>query len=148
MFEHTSNLLSAVGFIPRLATTIKHTLEMYTHSTKILHIYIEQKVTWEENTTKQLFTDASCTCYADKILICPSVFICGSGRFCGDKLPEPIISTDSRLWIEFRSSSNWVGKGFSAVYEGKHHSLTSLNFIPVHHSACWMHGQSHIQQCA
>ncbi|MEQ2186415.1 Bone morphogenetic protein 1, partial [Goodea atripinnis] len=32
-------------------------------------------------------------------------------------LPEPIISTDSRLWIEFRSSSNWVGKGFSAVYE-------------------------------
>uniref|UniRef100_A0A8C1UAM4 Metalloendopeptidase n=1 Tax=Cyprinus carpio TaxID=7962 RepID=A0A8C1UAM4_CYPCA len=39
------------------------------------------------------------------------------GRFCGDKLPEPIVSTDSRLWIEFRSSSNWVGKGFSAVYE-------------------------------
>ncbi|XP_036384495.1 bone morphogenetic protein 1-like isoform X1 [Megalops cyprinoides] len=39
------------------------------------------------------------------------------GRFCGDTLPEPIISTDSRLWIEFRSSSNWVGKGFSALYE-------------------------------
>ncbi|KAF7665356.1 hypothetical protein LDENG_00145120 [Lucifuga dentata] len=39
------------------------------------------------------------------------------GRFCGDMLPDPIISTDSRLWIEFRSSSNWVGKGFSAVYE-------------------------------
>ncbi|KAJ3603850.1 hypothetical protein NHX12_028591 [Muraenolepis orangiensis] len=39
------------------------------------------------------------------------------GRFCGDKLPEPIVSTDSRLWIEFRSSSNWVGKGFSATYE-------------------------------
>ncbi|XP_067113967.1 bone morphogenetic protein 1-like isoform X1 [Osmerus mordax] len=40
-----------------------------------------------------------------------------TGRLCGDQLPEPIISTDSRLWIEFRSSSNWVGKGFSAVYE-------------------------------
>ncbi|KAM9307087.1 LOW QUALITY PROTEIN: bone morphogenetic protein 1-like [Pholidichthys leucotaenia] len=39
------------------------------------------------------------------------------GRFCGDSLPDPIISTDSRLWIEFRSSSSWVGKGFSAVYE-------------------------------
>ncbi|XP_067876353.1 tolloid-like protein 2 isoform X2 [Heterodontus francisci] len=39
------------------------------------------------------------------------------GRFCGEKLPEAVISTDSRLWIEFRSSSNWVGKGFSAVYE-------------------------------
>nr|XP_046231199.1 bone morphogenetic protein 1-like isoform X2 [Scatophagus argus] len=39
------------------------------------------------------------------------------GRFCGDALPEPIISTDSQLWIEFRSSSCWVGKGFSAVYE-------------------------------
>uniref|UniRef100_A0A8D0G7N5 Metalloendopeptidase n=1 Tax=Sphenodon punctatus TaxID=8508 RepID=A0A8D0G7N5_SPHPU len=39
------------------------------------------------------------------------------GRFCGNKLPESILSTDSRLWIEFRSSSNWVGKGFFAVYE-------------------------------
>ncbi|KAF4071592.1 hypothetical protein AMELA_G00275250 [Ameiurus melas] len=39
------------------------------------------------------------------------------GRFCGDKVPETLISTDSRMWIEFRSSSNWVGKGFSAVYE-------------------------------
>lgn len=39
------------------------------------------------------------------------------GRFCGDKIPPSLISTDSRLWIEFRSSSSWVGKGFSAVYE-------------------------------
>ncbi|CAN9504895.1 unnamed protein product [Ophioblennius macclurei] len=39
------------------------------------------------------------------------------GRYCGDTLPDAIISTDSRLWVEFRSSSSWVGKGFSAVYE-------------------------------
>ncbi|NXF38823.1 TLL1 protein, partial [Nyctibius bracteatus] len=39
------------------------------------------------------------------------------GRFCGDKLPEVLASSDSRMWIEFRSSSNWVGKGFAAVYE-------------------------------
>uniref|UniRef100_A0A3P9MC72 Metalloendopeptidase n=1 Tax=Oryzias latipes TaxID=8090 RepID=A0A3P9MC72_ORYLA len=39
------------------------------------------------------------------------------GRFCGDKIPEVLVSTDSRMWIEFRSSSNWVGKGFAAVYE-------------------------------
>ncbi|XP_060155630.1 tolloid-like protein 1 isoform X4 [Globicephala melas] len=39
------------------------------------------------------------------------------GRFCGDKLPEVLTSTDSRMWIEFRSSSNWVGKGFAAIYE-------------------------------
>uniref|UniRef100_A0A5F9C6E7 Metalloendopeptidase n=1 Tax=Oryctolagus cuniculus TaxID=9986 RepID=A0A5F9C6E7_RABIT len=39
------------------------------------------------------------------------------GRFCGDKVPEVLASTDSRMWIEFRSSSNWVGKGFAAVYE-------------------------------
>ncbi|XP_068043227.1 tolloid-like protein 1 isoform X2 [Anomalospiza imberbis] len=39
------------------------------------------------------------------------------GRFCGDKLPEVLTSNDSRMWIEFRSSSNWVGKGFAAVYE-------------------------------
>lgn len=41
------------------------------------------------------------------------------GRFCGDKLPEVLASSDSRMWIEFRSSSNWVGKGFAAIYEGK-----------------------------
>lgn len=41
-----------------------------------------------------------------------------AGRFCGDKVPDVLISTDSRMWIEFRSSSNWVGKGFAAVYEG------------------------------
>uniref|UniRef100_A0A8D2DMW3 Metalloendopeptidase n=1 Tax=Sciurus vulgaris TaxID=55149 RepID=A0A8D2DMW3_SCIVU len=39
------------------------------------------------------------------------------GRFCGDKVPEPVVSTDSRLWVEFRSSSNILGKGFFAVYE-------------------------------
>ncbi|XP_020788612.1 dorsal-ventral patterning tolloid-like protein 1 isoform X1 [Boleophthalmus pectinirostris] len=39
------------------------------------------------------------------------------GRFCGDNVPDILISTDSRMWIEFRSSSNWVGKGFAAVYE-------------------------------
>ncbi|XP_011372341.1 tolloid-like protein 2 [Pteropus vampyrus] len=39
------------------------------------------------------------------------------GRFCGDKAPEPVTSTDSRLWVEFRSSSNILGKGFFAVYE-------------------------------
>lgn len=42
-----------------------------------------------------------------------------AGRFCGDSLPDPIISTDSHLWLEFSSSSSWVGKGFSATYEGK-----------------------------
>ncbi|RMC11221.1 hypothetical protein DUI87_12136 [Hirundo rustica rustica] len=40
-----------------------------------------------------------------------------TGRFCGDKIPEPVISTDSRLWIEFRSSSNILGKGFFVVHE-------------------------------
>lgn len=39
------------------------------------------------------------------------------GRFCGDTLPDSIMSTDSQLWVEFRSSSSWVGKGFAAVYE-------------------------------
>ena len=48
----------------------------------------------------------------------PPVHTVCTGRFCGGKLPEPIVSTDSRLWVEFRSSSNWVGKGFFAVYEG------------------------------
>lgn len=71
------------------------------------------------------------------VLLIKSWFIsaCSSvspGRFCGDKLPDPIISTDSRLWIEFRSSSNWVGKGFSAVYEGRH---PLLDLAELHSSA-------------
>ncbi|KAG9485101.1 hypothetical protein GDO78_008281 [Eleutherodactylus coqui] len=41
------------------------------------------------------------------------------GRLCGDRIPEAIESSDSRLWIEFRSSSNILGKGFHAVYEAK-----------------------------
>lgn len=49
----------------------------------------------------------------------PLLLFCAlAGRFCGDTLPDPVVSTDSQLWIEFRSSSSWVGKGFSAVYEG------------------------------
>lgn len=51
------------------------------------------------------------------------------GRFCGDKLPEVLASSDSRMWIEFRSSSNWVGKGFAAVYEGW--SLAALKISAV-----------------
>ncbi|XP_039203387.1 tolloid-like protein 1 isoform X4 [Crotalus tigris] len=39
------------------------------------------------------------------------------GRFCGDKLSNILTSSESRMWIEFRSSSNWVGKGFAAIYE-------------------------------
>lgn len=46
-----------------------------------------------------------------------------TGRFCGDKVPDVLISTDSRMWIEFRSSSNWVGKGFAAIYEGNSYLL-------------------------
>ncbi|TSM12566.1 Tolloid-like protein 2 [Bagarius yarrelli] len=41
------------------------------------------------------------------------------GRFCGNRVPESLVSTNSRLWIEFYSSSNWVGKGFSAIYEAR-----------------------------
>ncbi|XP_068190202.1 bone morphogenetic protein 1-like isoform X2 [Antennarius striatus] len=48
------------------------------------------------------------------------------GRFCGDTLPDPIISNDSRLWIEFRSSSSWVGKGFSVNYEESHFSCAAV----------------------
>lgn len=44
-FARMSNLLSAVVVIPRLATNIKHTIKMYIHIPKILHVYIVQKVT-------------------------------------------------------------------------------------------------------
>ncbi|KAG7221890.1 hypothetical protein INR49_016916 [Caranx melampygus] len=39
------------------------------------------------------------------------------GRFCGDKVPDVLISTDSRMWIEFRSSSNWIERHDSCAYD-------------------------------
>ncbi len=57
----------------------------------------------------------------DSYRIC--LYVCFTGRFCGDKVPDVLISTDSRMWIEFRSSSNWVGKGFAAIYEGNASTL-------------------------
>lgn len=38
------------------------------------------------------------------------------GRFCGDNLPGTLISTDSRMWVEYRTSRGG-GKGFEAKYE-------------------------------
>ncbi|XP_076459085.1 tolloid-like protein 1 [Babylonia areolata] len=38
------------------------------------------------------------------------------GRFCGSKLPDTLVSTDTRMWIEYRSSKG-AGKGFFAEYE-------------------------------
>ncbi|KAL3876182.1 hypothetical protein ACJMK2_034053 [Sinanodonta woodiana] len=38
------------------------------------------------------------------------------GRFCGDTIPPSLISSDSRLWIEYRTSKG-QGKGFEAKYE-------------------------------
>lgn len=54
-----------------------------------------------------------------------------TGRFCGDKVPDVLISTDSRMWIEFRSSSNWVGKGFAAIYEGTHNYSNKYVLIQI-----------------
>ncbi|KAM7538912.1 hypothetical protein Aperf_G00000048657 [Anoplocephala perfoliata] len=39
------------------------------------------------------------------------------GRYCGNTLPPMIISTKSRLWIEYRRSSNSRSNGFVAEYE-------------------------------
>lgn len=68
----------------------------------------------------------------------PLVFL-PAGRFCGDALPDPIVSADSHLWLEFRSSSSWVGKGFSAVYEGKKTppppNFTYLRQLNAHHDS-------------
>lgn len=65
-----------------------------------------------------------CEAVTDSPIILPCTL---AERFCGDTLPDPIVSTDSQLWIEFRSSSSWLGKGFSAVYEGK--TLTQCGFL-------------------
>ncbi|XP_033117677.1 tolloid-like protein 1 isoform X1 [Anneissia japonica] len=38
------------------------------------------------------------------------------GRFCGSRLPAPLISTSSRLWIKVRTE-HYYSRGFSASYE-------------------------------
>ncbi|XP_077999583.1 tolloid-like protein 1 [Glandiceps talaboti] len=39
------------------------------------------------------------------------------GRYCGRDIPSTIKSSDSRLWIEFKSSERYDSKGFAAQYE-------------------------------
>ncbi|XP_070545496.1 tolloid-like protein 1 isoform X2 [Ptychodera flava] len=39
------------------------------------------------------------------------------GRYCGREVPPTIKSTDSRLWIEFKSSDRYDSRGFAAQYE-------------------------------
>lgn len=41
------------------------------------------------------------------------------GRYCGKDLPPMIVSTNSRLWIEYRRSSGSASNGFVAEYQGK-----------------------------
>ena len=44
-----------------------------------------------------------------------------TGRFCGSKIPDTLISSDTRMWIEYRNSRGGTkGKGFFAEYEGKY----------------------------
>ena len=40
-----------------------------------------------------------------------------TGRYCGKNIPETLISSDSRMFVEFRSSGG-KSKGFEAKYEG------------------------------
>ena len=42
-----------------------------------------------------------------------------SGRFCGvGKLPGMLVSSESRMWIEYRTSGSGTHRGFLAKYEG------------------------------
>uniref|UniRef100_H2ZHT2 Metalloendopeptidase n=1 Tax=Ciona savignyi TaxID=51511 RepID=H2ZHT2_CIOSA len=47
---------------------------------------------------------------AKKLYNCPR-------RYCGTSLPPQITSTDSRIWMKFRSTSNYNGNGFRLRYE-------------------------------
>lgn len=40
------------------------------------------------------------------------------GRYCGQNLPPQLISTGSRLWLEYRRSAGSMTTGFIADYEG------------------------------
>lgn len=58
------------------------------------------------------------------------------GRFCGQNIPTPILSTGSRLWIEYRRSAGSMSTGFMADFEAicggelqmEEGSLTSPNY--------------------
>ena len=43
-----------------------------------------------------------------------------SGKFCGTgKLPGTLVSSDSRMWIQYKASRGTTHKGFVANYEGR-----------------------------
>ena len=44
-----------------------------------------------------------------------------AGRFCGSKLPPVLVSSESRMWIEYRASTRIIHRGFFAKYEGSTH---------------------------
>lgn len=78
-----------------------------------------RRVLEESSSERSLLPPGNRFYTSSAVTSCLFLFLLLAGRFCGDTLPDPVVSTDSHLWLEFRSSSSWVGKGFSAVYEGK-----------------------------
>lgn len=50
-----------------------------------------------------------------------------SGKFCGTgKLPGTLVSSDSRMWIQYKASRGSTHKGFVANYEGEFCRLRCL----------------------
>ena len=37
------------------------------------------------------------------------------GKFCNDKIPPPVLTTDNQMWIYFRSDGTLTESGFSAI---------------------------------
>jgi len=40
-------------------------------------------------------------------------------RFCGQDVPQPIVSTGNKVWIKFRADNSFTGQGFRAEYVRK-----------------------------
>ncbi|CAH8432073.1 unnamed protein product [Dicrocoelium dendriticum] len=89
--------------------------------------------------------DAKATCANDYIEIRDGYYS-GSrllGRFCGQQLPGPILSTGARLWIEYRRSAGSLSTGFIADYEAicggqlqmEEGTLTSPNYPEFYRSS-------------
>ncbi|TGZ60201.1 hypothetical protein CRM22_008660 [Opisthorchis felineus] len=65
------------------------------------------------------------------------------GRYCGHQVPSPVLSTGSRLWLEYRRSAGSMSTGFIADYEAicggelqmEEGTLTSPNYPEFYRSS-------------
>jgi len=74
------------------------------------------KLTFETFLLETCLVSSTCTCDHVEVRDGSDGGSRQLGKFCGNKKPDPIMSSGRFLWIEFDSDSSFTEKGFSATY--------------------------------